>query len=142
MRSRASAVEYASAPAPPAARRAALDAGGGASASREASATSVSAASARACLVMCCGRDTENSPSSSLRLRRAAEIVAQEHAHGDALAVALGRAEVHPPHGRRDLLVESVAGPAHYPYAPHAAVGVYLDRGVHGGLGLGARGGV
>src|SRR5215211_3468585 len=67
------------------------------------------------------------SAKNRLRLRRLAEVIAQEDADGHGLAVALRGAEVHPPHGRDDLLVESEAGPAHDAHVGDLAVGADFD---------------
>src|SRR5215203_3251613 len=53
------------------------------------------------------------SDRDSLRLRRLAEVITQQDAHGHGLAFALRGAKVHPPDGRDHLFVKPEAGPAH-----------------------------
>src|ERR1044072_5529836 len=48
-----------------------------------------------------------SSTENPLRLRRLAEVIAQEDAHGHRLAVSRRGAEFHPPHGLDDLFVET-----------------------------------
>src|SRR5688500_6038760 len=70
---------------------------------------------------------------------RRAEVVAEEDADGEGLAVACGGAEVHLADGGDDRFVETEAGPADDLDAPDLAVRADFDRDIDGRLRARAR---